>query len=484
MNEPIQERQSSESTSNPVEVRILNDGYKAGLFISKSVNPFPSVKQIYLAIENARVTYGIDDQAVDQLIKDSVKGNLVVFAKGKPPVDGGGARLIWNLGSENGVPPTDITDQLAGATVVTPLFGRVSKGQQILSKMPASEGMDGITVFGESQANTGTDVDIPQGESTYLSSDGLTLLANNRGIASWSGGLISVSDVKHINGSIDAQTGDMKVEGAIHIEKDVRAGFRVEAVGDIYIGGNIEGSDVYSRSGNVVVRNGIIGQNRARVLAGRNIVAGFIQDSTVGAKQDVEVGRYIINSAITAGRHIIALSREGIIRGGTCFAGKKIEIRVGGSDGRISTELKVGFTPPESAMRAKAELHAEQRRNRMELAYIQKRLQFLTLLKEHSGNLAEDKELQLKELQQKEKVLLNQQKIITDKESNMPEESQESTEINEVESIRIHDTIYPEVAIGVGNLGLINVKERTNIMFFRVGESMKMGPLHAAMKKT
>ena len=135
-------------------------------------------------------------------------------------------------------------------------------------------------------------------------------------------------------------------------------------------------------------------------------------------------------------------------------------------------------------MRAKADLHAEQRRNRMELAYIQKRLQFLTLLKAHSGNLAEDKELQLKELQQKEKVLLNEHKLITDRESSMTEEGQESPEMNEVESIRIHDTIFPEVAIGVGDLGLTNVKERTNIMFFRVGESMKMGPLSAAMKKT
>ena len=355
-------------------------------------------------------------------MKEQIKGKLLVFAKGKPPVDGGGARLIWNLGSEEGVPPTDITDQITGGASITPLFGRVSKGQQILSKMPSTEGVEGITVFGESKANAGEDIAMPEGEGTYLSNDELTLLAGARGIASWSGEKITVSDVKHISGSVDAKRGDIKVEGSVFIEKDVRAGFRVEAVGDIYIGGNVEGADVYSRSGTVVVRNGIIGQSRARVLSGRNIVAGFIQDATVGAKQDVEAGRYIINSAVTAGRHITALSREGLVRGGTCFAGKKIEIRVGGSDSRVTTELKVGFTSPESALRVRSDLYAGQRRNRMELAYVQKRAQFLTLLKGHSGSLAEDKEIQLQELKKKEKVLLHQHRLLNSQMSEIADE--------------------------------------------------------------
>lgn len=484
MSEPFKDPESADTATGPVEVKILNDGYKAALFVSKEANPFPSMKQVYLAIEHAKVTYGIDDQAVDSLVKEQIKGKLLVFAKGKPPVDGGGARLIWNLGSEDGVPPADITDQANGAAFVTPLFGQVRKGQQILSKMPSTEGVEGITVFGESQAKAGVDIPMPAGEGTYLSSDELTLLASTRGIASWSGEKVTVSDVKHINGSVDAQRGDIKVEGSVLIEKDVRAGFRVEAVGDIYIGGNVEGADVYSRSGNVVVRNGIIGQNRARVLSGRNIVAGFIQDATIGAKQDVEVSRYIINSAVTAGRHIIAFSREGLIRGGTCFAGRKIEIRVGGSDGRIPTELKVGFTPPESALKARSDIRADLRRNRMELAYVQKRAQFLTLLKEHSGELTEDKEAQLQELRKKEKVLLEQHRQLNSRESDVADEGAETDANTEVESIRIHDTVFPEVSLAIGNLGTTISKERKNVMFFRVGETMKIGSLNAAMKKT
>ncbi len=483
MNEPIKDSKSAEMVTRPIEVKILNDGYQAALFVPKEANPFPSMKQIYLAIEHAKVTYGIDDQAVDSLVKKQIKGKLLVFAKGKPPVDGGGARLIWNLGSEDGVPPADITDQATGATSITALFGRVSKGQQILSKMPSTEGVEGITVFGESKAKAGVDIPIPAGEGTYLSSDELTLLASSRGIASWSGGKVTVSDVKHINGSVDSQRGDIKVEGSVFIEKDVRAGFRVEAVGDIYIGGNVEGADVYSRSGNVVVRNGIIGQNRARVLSGRNIVAGFIQDATIGAKQDVKASRYIINSAVTAGRHIIALSREGLIRGGTCFAGKKIEIRVGGSDGRIPTELKVGFTPPESALKARSDLRADQRHNRMELAYVQKRAQFLTLLKEHAGGLAEDKEAQLQELRKKEKALLEQHYHLNSKESEGTDGGAETDVKTEVESIRIHDTVFPEVSLAIGNLGTTVSKERKKVMWFRVGETMKMGPLNSATRK-
>ncbi|MCK4579507.1 MAG: DUF342 domain-containing protein [Candidatus Marinimicrobia bacterium] len=484
MTEAFKDKAVATDSSDPVVVKILDDDYSAGLFVPDNLKEFPSLKQVYLAVENAKVTYGINDKAIDNLVARQITGQLVAFAEGKLPIDGGSAKLIWNVGAADGQPPVDISDQVSGKANNTALFGRVSKGQQILTKMPATEGEEGITVFGASKASSGSDIEIPKGEGTYLSKDGLTLLAANAGIAAWSGADITVSAVKHIKGSVDSSTGDVKVEGSVYIEKDVRAGFRVEAVGDIFIGGNVEGADVYSRSGNVVVRNGIIGQSRARILAGNRILAGFIQDATIGAKLDVETGRYIFNSAVTAGRYILALKREGLVRGGTQFAGKKIEIRTAGNEARIETELKVGFTLPDSELKAHSDLRSEQRRNRMELAYVQKRIQFLTLLKQNKNTLAEDKEAQLVELTKKEKVLLAESQVQAKKESELTSEATDTSDPGEVESIRIHDKLHQGVSLFIGDVGTTVKKDQANIMFFRVGESIKFGTLNRALRKT
>ena len=466
-----------------VHVKVLNDGYAAALYVPEDAGSFPTLKQIHLAIEKAKVSYGINDKAIDKLVKEQVRGKALIFAKGDEPSDGGHARLIWNDISEDGASPQDITD-LIGSGRHLQIFTKVGKGDQILSKLPPTEGSAGMNIFGKSVIVTGNDIAMPNGEGTVLSNDGLTLMAARAGIAHWDGVGVAVTEMQHIAGSVDSTTGDIMADTAVYIEQDVHSGMRVEAMGDIFIGGNIEGADVYSRSGSVWVRNGIIGHSKARILAGSNIVAGFIQDATIGAKENVEVDRYIINSAVTAGRYLLVISNEGLIRGGTAFAEKKIHVRVAGSENRTATELKVGFTPPHAQTKEKYQLRTDQRRNRMELAYIQKRLSFLKILKQRMGTLTPDKEIQYNELERKETVLLHEHKRHAQLEAELEQHEREKPdEETESESIRIQDTIYPEVALGIGDTNMLMKKERHNLLIYRAGDILSYGPLEQALRK-
>lgn len=467
----------------PAEVKILENGFAASLSVFDNSEDFPSIKQIYLVIENSKVAYGIDDIKVEHLIDKQVRGKELIFAKGKLPVGDEKAKVIWNLSTDGSEAQRDITKVIEAGRTDIQLYGRVEADQRILTKLPSEAGEEGINVFGEPQGGTADDVEIPVGEGVYLSKDGLTLFASEAGIASYTGGEITVRPAKYIDGNVNAHTGNIKEDGAVYISKDVQTGFRVEAVGDIYVGGNIEGADVYSRGGSVFVRNGIIGQTRARILAGTNIVAGFIQDATIGAKKDVKAMRYIINSAVTAGNHIIVVSKEGIVRGGTLYAEKRIEIRVGGSEGRIPTELKVGFAPPDVDLKEHRDVQDYQRKNRMELAYVQKRLAFLKLLKEHKGELSEEKETQLKELAQRLTDLLKTHQDITKREVVLDENApSEASKTREAESIRIHDKIHPEVSLAIGDSNLLIEETRTNLMFFRSGTELKFGPLSQTVR--
>ena len=482
MTEPV-ERSTKPGGTVPAEVKILEDGFAASLSVFESADEFPSIKQIYLIIDNAKVAYGIDDLKVEHLIANQVRGEEVIFARGKLPVGHETAKLIWNVGTDGSDVQRDITSIIEIGRTDIRLYGRVEKDQRIVTKLPAEDGEPGINVFGKPQGGNAADIEIPTGEGIYPSQDGLTLFAADSGIASFNGSEITVMPARYIDGNVNAQTGNIKEDGAVYIAKDVQSGFRVEAVGNIFVGGNVEGADVYSRNGSVFIHNGIIGQTRARILAGENIVAGFIQDATIGAKNDVKAVRYIINSAVTAGNHIIVVSKEGIVRGGTLYAEKKIEIRIGGSDGRIPTELKVGFAPPELNLKEHRDVVDNQRKNRMELAYVQKRLTFLKLLKDHKGELTEEKEAQLKELAERSAGLLKIHMESSEREAELDEtKPTDDQEIHEVESIRVHEKIFPEVTLAIGDANLLIDKERTNLMFFRSGTDLKFGPLNQVVR--
>jgi uncharacterized protein (DUF342 family) len=483
----MSERLEEEITAagiDPIEVQIQQSGNAAALFVPLEVIPFPTPKQIHLAIEKAGIRYGLDDSIIEEFIKDQIRGKSVVIARGKPPTGEGDQKLLWHDGIEPAVSPRDITAEVIDRDHGPSLFMIVEEGQQILSKQIGPNGKAGINIFGESVPVPVNEIHLPQGEGTHLSKDGLNLIASKSGVATWLPEGLTVTDTHCIRGSVDAQTGNITHDGAVYIEKDVRTGYRVEAMGNIYIGGNIEGADVYARGGSVIVRNGITGQGRAKVLAGRNIVAGFIQDAILGAKLDVEVEHYIINSAVTAGRYILAVANEGIVRGGTLFAEKRMEIRTAGADSRIETELKVGYTAPMHVSKARYQLRTDQHRNRMELAYVQKRLAFLKLLKDRMGQLSDEKEDQLLELERKDSILQGQHREYSARESEMEKRSGDLEENQqEAETIRIHEMIYPGVSVAIGDAALEISKERGDVIFFRVGDELTMGPFHQAAAK-
>jgi uncharacterized protein (DUF342 family) len=465
------------AANDAVNIQILENGYAAALFIPEDVPTFPSQKQVYLAIEKAGVIYGINDDVIDTFVHQEIRGKTVVFAKGKQAEKGNNAKLIWHENSRTEPISLDITRVIKTTDQDSDIFQRIKKDQQILTKIPVQDGGVGITVFGDSVSFYGIDISIPVGKNTYSSKDGLSLLAAEEGIATIRNGKISILDIHHVPGSVGIQNGNVEYEGSVFIEGDIISGYKVEALGDIYIGGSVEGADVYSRSGNVIIKKGVVGQGSARILAGGRVTAGFIQDATIGAKADVRVDRYIINSAVTAGRYIVVTKEDGLVRGGTLLANKKIEVANVGNSARINTELKVGYTPPQHISRSRYQFRESQRQNCLELADVQKRVAFLSLIKERLGKLTDDKERQLASWQLQENFLQDKH-IVHNKRRAEIEKQGQLTEggHKEAEIIRIHNKVYPGVSISIGESSYSVEKEESNAIFFRVGDRIAFGP--------
>lgn len=168
---------------------------------------------------------------------------------------------------------------------------------------------------------------------------------------------------------------------------------------------------------------------------------------------------------------------EGQVRGGTLFATKKIEVGDAGNNSRISTELKVGYTPPEHISLARFQLRENQLQNRRELADVQKRVAFLALMKKRMGTLTDDKEQQLISWEIQEKFLYDKYVESNEKQAEIEKQGQITEgDRKEAETIRIHNTVYPGVSISIGESSYAVDKERSNVIFFRVGDRITFGP--------
>ncbi len=478
MSEQPEDLKLAPENSSSVRIQIKDGGYTAVIFVPDGISDYPSLKQVHLAIESAGIKHGINDETIENLIRDRIKGKSIIFAKGDPPTEGSGPRFIWHENTGSQELERDITEEVVKADRAGHFFSRVSKGQQIVSKLPSEGGKTGTNVLGESVNIPDSDLSLAAGEGTFLSKDGLVVHADRSGVAVWAGNRVSVSDIQYFEGNVDTLNGNIKINGSVCIENDVCSGSSIDVLGDIFVGGNIENADVYSRKGSVIARSGIVGQGQARILAGRDVVAGFIQDATVGAKLDVYAGCYIINSAVSAGRDIIVTAAEGLIRGGTTFAERKIEVNVAGSEEYIETELKVGYTAPQHISRSRYQLRQDERQTRMELAYVQKRHSFLRLLKDRMGKLPKDKEEQLVELEERENILLSQRRDHEARELEIKNKADAMDGSKVVaETIRIYDIIHPNVSVSVGEKTYNVDKERRNLIFFRVGDELVFGPL-------
>ena len=116
MTEAFEDKQDfgsfSPSSEDLIQVKVLNDGFAAALYVPEDSGSFPSMKQVHLAIENANVHFGVNEKAIKKFVDEQFRGKGLIFAKGSTPGGGSVARLIWNYISEEGAAPHDITDQL------------------------------------------------------------------------------------------------------------------------------------------------------------------------------------------------------------------------------------------------------------------------------------------------------------------------------------------------------------------------------------
>ncbi|MCP4723526.1 MAG: DUF342 domain-containing protein [bacterium] len=381
-----------------VRVMVSKDGLEAYLDVTfPSTDLIVSIRDILHKIYSQGIVYNIDLEKLNQIVRNKIFVEKEVVARGEESIIGEEAQIVIEVDTEVSSEPLIKDDGSVDFHQVS-MLKTVEKEQLLAVKIPATKGQDGMDVLGNVIDSTGPDLKLPQGKNTYISDDGLSLYAAVSGRIVNEKHVLSIENILAIHGDVDFSTGNIEFTGDIAISGDVLTGFKVKTEGDIRIRGVVEGAEIISTEGNVIIGRGIVGQEKAKILAAKDVKAEFINEATVEAGNDVIVGEYIMNTTISAENEIRATEGRGSIMGGKAYAEKAIEAKTIGSANYMKTEVKVGG-------RVESELYEKMLIIERDEEYLEKasksllkEVEFIEVLKKKLPKFPEKKQKELKDL--------------------------------------------------------------------------------------
>jgi uncharacterized protein (DUF342 family) len=387
------------------------------------------------------VVFGHDENAVKEMIEKPIEKQWVVTAKGEAPQNGKDAQIDYKV-DLNVLKPRAVGDRVdmkeLGAVI------NVIKGQEIAEKTPAVAGKDGMSLMGKKiSAYNGKDKNLPSGKGTSLSEDKLHLYAEFDGNVLIKDGKLSVNPVFEVKGDVDYSVGNIDFIGPVTVHGSVREGFEINSGSDILIEGVIEGASVKS-AGNMTIKVGVRGTNKAQLNAGGDVNAGYIDQATVRSKGNVAVAEAILHSDIGARGEVIAQgSKKGQIAGGTIQAGREVICEVLGSEMGTRTDVIVGELPELAEERKRSQENIKQFEEQLEK--MDANIDFLKGLQQ-AGKMTDDKQEMLARLT-KAKFQIKAQHDATSKRL---QELEGESEKNKMDGrVRVRNICHPGVTVTI-----------------------------------
>ena len=325
----------------------------------------PTVEELAQLAERDKRLEGVDLStypAQRQQLQAGDVDTVIPLLAGTPPQAGQDARFEWlvEVGGRAGRILEDGSIDLRDRNVIS-----VVEEGQLLGKLHAMvPGVPGTDVLGNDVAPP------PVAELEVTTDANVTMRDGDEGVTEFvavgSGGVYSTEEtrrakggvrhrmrlglfaVSEIESDVDYTTGHVRFEGDVVIKGSVKPLFEVHASGTVTIGGNVEPGARIQAGGDIAVGGGVIGE-ATRLEAGGGVMAKFVQQASIRAGGDVEVGAYMFEASVrTRGQVKVAGQGEGSGRalvGGLMWAGTGIETPSLGSPSNPRIRLVVGIDP-------------------------------------------------------------------------------------------------------------------------------------------
>lgn len=272
--------------STMISIRISDDCMSAFLTVPSTAKKTFTVIELENVLNKYDITYGIQKDALKNLIEKKIFDKEVKVAKGK------------RIGSKK-----DLSYDI--------VHGYVMEGQTIAKYRKAEKGKTvtgisvGLSMEQELPMNLGSGVTCDYEKKKYYALKAGYVSYN------WETNTINVWQVKKIDRSLSAEDEELTYEGIICINGDVKSGARVNAAGSIYISGYAE--DAFLTAGDdIVIKKGTNGKGKGKIKAGGDVKGKFFELANLEVEGHVKADSFF-KCEIRA-KSIEAKGKKGCIR--------------------------------------------------------------------------------------------------------------------------------------------------------------------------
>lgn len=432
--------------SSVIKVEISQDGFSAYLYLELDGkgNP-PRFEEIVERLKNTRVTYGVNVDKIQEMLRNSQFKQKQLIASGKKPVMGQDGRIEYYVETKPILKPKEKANGGVDHHELGYLVN-VQKGQKLARLIPAIKGETGYTVTGIkiNPANV-REVVLPRGINTEFSKEEPhVLIASANGTVRESHGKIDVLQEKVIQGDIDYSTGNLEAAGSLRITGTVKSGFKVKALGSIDIFGNVEDAEVEADE-SIILHGGFMGSGKGLLRAQKDVRVKFITNQRIRAGNNIVVDHEAIHSTLDAGNEVI-IEGAGILAGGITYAPKRLRVSVLGSETEIPTEVVAGFNPQLLEEVQLLDLHAKEKIDKIDKL----KAEIFEKVKQHIDSKEEETpefQTQIGNLKEVQKQLKTELDTISKRQQILKEESLKFKDAK----IEVLEKIYGGVTIRCGS---------------------------------
>lgn len=374
-----------------VECQVSKDKLEASIIIKPPKGGRDvEIEDVYEALRNAGIKFGIKEDIIQNAVLQKWYDEKIIIAEGQLPQDGEDAKIEYFFETTPTKPTPKITEDGKVDFYELNIVENVTEGQALARKIPPVPGINGKTIFGEEiPCKEGRDIALPLGKNVKISPEDPNIVVSEiNGQPRIINNKICVLPIYEVSGDVDFSTGNINFIGDVIVRGAVRGGFKIKAEGNISINGPVEGSTLEA-DGSIILTKGTHGQDKGLIIAGGDIIAKFLEHTTVKAGGNIKVSDAIIQSQVTALKSVIVEGKKGFIIGGTVSAGEEVKARVIGNYLATPTEIEAGCNP-----KLRFELREIEKRKdklRLNLDRTEKGVNSLKQIQEKEGFLAPDK---------------------------------------------------------------------------------------------
>ena len=305
-----------------------------------------SAQEVRARVGQAGVRKGIDEDRVLSVMESISRSETlkeILIAEGKKPTRDTQKRIVFHVHIATGQAVALRADGRADFRAQDRIT-RVSKGALLATvKLRDAASEDGWDVTGAPIASPPEEtLKVGRGVREDMQTDGsVRFVAESDGELIRDGSLLSVMDAHTVHGDVDMSTGNVNFPGIVHVTGAIRSGFTVIAEGVLEVGEGVEGA-LLSSGGTITVAEGIKGEGKAVLRAGKDIESGFAEQSVLLAVGDVHLRGACVRCQVKCNGKLYLDSEKGSLVGGEVRATRGVVAQNIGSPGGTHTVVSFG----------------------------------------------------------------------------------------------------------------------------------------------